>query len=93
MTDARFSTDSPGSRLSVALEGFALVFHRPSGITHILVPPAPEMLDALDQGAAGAREIVERLAESHQVDDREEAEAIVTARLAELEAGGLIERR
>jgi PqqD family protein of HPr-rel-A system len=90
--DLRFAADAPDARVSVAIEGFTLLFHRPSGITHILATPAPEMIDALAEGPADAGEIVERLAARHGIEDPDEAEAVVAARLAELEAAGLVRR-
>jgi PqqD family protein of HPr-rel-A system len=92
MPSPRFKTDPPAARLNVALEGFTLTFHRPSGSTHMLSGPAPAMLEALNEGPADAREIVERLAARHRIEAGEDAEAIVTARLLELEAAGLVVR-
>jgi PqqD family protein of HPr-rel-A system len=92
MTSLRFKADPPAARSRVALEGFALVFHRPSGSTHMLASPAPEILDALDDGPADAGGIVARLAASHHVQKQDDAVAIVEARLIELEAVGLVTR-
>jgi PqqD family protein of HPr-rel-A system len=88
----RFKADPPAARLGVALDGFVLLFHRPSGSTHMLATPAPEILEALEDGPADAREIVARLAARHGIADAAEAEAVVAARLAELEAVGLVQR-
>ena len=51
------------------LEGLTLLYHRPSGITHVLLPPAPEILDALAEGPADAAAIA-RPAGGEHVDDR-----------------------
>lgn len=74
------------------MDGLTLLFHRASGLTHILTAPAPEILEALGDGPADAGAIVARLASRHDIGDGAEAEAIVAARLAELEAVGLVER-
>jgi PqqD family protein of HPr-rel-A system len=46
---------------AVALDGLTLLFHAPSGMTHIVAAPAPEILDALRQGPADAAELLRRL--------------------------------
>ena len=74
----------------VDLDGFTLVYHRPSGQTHMLAEPAPEILVALSQGDADAAEILQRLARDHGLDSEGNAEAVVAARLAELAELGLI---
>lgn len=76
---------------SVNLDGFTLVYHRPSGQTHMLAQPAPEILAALAQGAANPSEILRRLACDHGLDSEGDAEAVIAARLAELAALGLIQ--
>ena len=75
---------------AVALDGLTLIFHEPSGMTHIVAPPAPEILDALRHGPADREEILRRLAKGFEV-----AEApldALHARLDELEAAGLVRR-
>ena len=74
----------------IDLDGFTLVYHRPSGQTHMLAEPAPEILAALSQGDADATEILLRLARDHGLDREGDAEAVVAARLAELAELGLI---
>jgi PqqD family protein of HPr-rel-A system len=88
-----FVADPPEARLSVELDGFTLVFHRASGITHMLAAPAPELLEALAEGPAEAAELLERLAARHHIDDPAEAETVIAARLAELEEAGLVSRQ
>lgn len=75
---------------SVALDGFTLVYHRPSGQTHMLAEPAPEILAALAQGDADPSEILRRLARDQGLDSEGDAEAVIAARLAELAELGLI---
>ncbi len=78
-------------RLAVPAEGMTLLFHRPSGATHVLLPPSPEILDALADGPADAVTIAERLIARYGVDVEDASiEAVIAARLAELAAAGLV---
>lgn len=91
----RYRADPPALRPSVAAEGMTLLFHRPSGTTHVLLPPAPEILDVLAAGPADIATIAERLAAAHDMapDDMaadEPIAAILEARLAELIEAGLV---
>jgi len=72
----------------VPLDGLTALFHAPSGITHILASPAPEILAALREGATDITGLVTRL---RSVFDLEGEEA-VAVRLDELEAAGLVRR-
>ncbi len=63
-----------------------ILYHRPSGMTHVLLPPAPNILAALDAGPADAARIAERL--GFAADD--EAVDVIAARLAELAQSGLV---
>jgi len=76
---------------AVALDGLTLLFHEPSGMTHIVAPPAPEILDALRQGPADAAELLRRLRNHYDFEGDEAADAL-HARLDELEAAGLVRR-
>jgi PqqD family protein of HPr-rel-A system len=58
-------------------------------MTHIVAPPAPQILEALAGRAADAAELAARLGETFEIEGGEEAMA---ARLAELEAAGLVAR-
>ncbi|MBC7987951.1 MAG: HPr-rel-A system PqqD family peptide chaperone [Sphingomonadaceae bacterium] len=92
MTDPVYRADPPTARRAVEIEGLTLVYHRPSGLTHILAPPAPELLDALGEGQADAEALLERLARNHDIEADSDARAEAEARLAELEAAGLVWR-
>ena len=52
----------PGHALKrVRLGGLEAIYHAPSGITHLLAEPVPELLDALDAVGAGTFVTAERL--------------------------------
>ena len=89
---ARFIADPPAERPSAEHEGLTILYHRPSGITHVVSTPVPEMLAALTDGPADAAEIVARLSAEHEVAGEDALEAIVAARLDELAAAGLVRR-
>lgn len=90
MAGPNYIADSDGCR-SVELEGLTLLFHARSGTTHILAPPSPEILEALSQGSADADALLARLRARYEIDEASGA-ALVAARLAELEAAGLVRR-
>ena len=92
MTGTTYTADPPEARTLVALESLVAIFHHPSGMTHLLAQPAPEILDALGKGAADAATILARLAETHDVDGPD-TQGAIAARLDELEASGLIRRQ
>ena len=85
-----YTADTESLR-SVELEGLSVMFHARSGMTHILAPPSPEILDVLGEGPADADGIVERLRARFDFPEAGGAEA-VAARLSELEAAGLVRR-
>jgi len=64
MASPVYIADSHGAVLTVALDGLSVLFHAPSGMTHIVAPPAPEILAALQAGPADMEEILRRLQEA-----------------------------
>ncbi|HEY0116753.1 MAG TPA: HPr-rel-A system PqqD family peptide chaperone [Allosphingosinicella sp.] len=90
MTGPIYTADTEGCR-AVELEGLTLLFHPRSGMTHILAPPSPEILEALGAEPGDAAAVVERLRARFDLSE-EDAAAAVTARLGELEASGLVKR-
>ena len=92
MPPHRFATDPPADRLAVEHEGLTILYHRPSGVTHIVSPPVPDLLAALERGPADAAGIVARLAAQHDVAGEDAPVEVVAARLEELAAAGLVRR-
>jgi PqqD family protein of HPr-rel-A system len=91
MASPVYIADNESAVLTVALDGLSVLFHEPSGMTHIVAPPAPEILEALQAGPADAPELLRRLRERYDFEG-EEAEGALHARLDELEAAGLVRR-
>lgn len=91
MAGPRYAADPRNCRVA-ELGGLTALFHLPSGMTHIVAPPVPEILEALRGGPADAVTILARMSERFEIADAEEGLAAVGARLAELEAAGLVSR-
>jgi PqqD family protein of HPr-rel-A system len=83
-----YIADPASAVTGIALDGLTVLFHEPSGMTHIVAAPAPEILDALRQGPADAAELLRRLRARFEFDGDE----AIHARLGELEAAGLVRR-
>ncbi len=88
MAGPTYIADNVHDLVTVPLDGLSLVYHAPSGATHIVAPPAPEILDALQAGPADAAELLRRLHERYEFDGDE----AIHARLGELEEAGLVRR-
>jgi PqqD family protein of HPr-rel-A system len=86
-----FIADAETEVCAVALDGLSVLFHAPSGMTHIVAAPAPQILDALRIGPADAGELIARLRAWYDFEGEGAADAI-DARLEELEAAGLVRR-
>ncbi len=86
-----YRADPPSARCLVALDTLDLIYHRPSGMTHVVSEPVPQILDMLADGPTDAEGVVARLSARHDFDPEGAVEAIA-ARLIELEAIGLVQR-
>jgi PqqD family protein of HPr-rel-A system len=91
MAASRYAADPPEAMRMAEVEGLTLLYHRTSGLTHFLAPPAPQILEALASGPASAAQIAARMRETFDIESDDPAAAIA-ARLAELEAAGLVWR-
>ena len=91
MTGARYTADPADCVEEIALDGLSVLYHLPSGMTHIVAPPAPQILEALRLGPADTGEILGRMRAWYDLDGDAAADA-VEARLDELEAAGLVSR-
>ena len=87
MSVAVYATDPPTARTAIILDELVAILHRPSGATHLLASPAPELLDALSAGPADAATLLARLSERFDIIGSH-TDAI-EARMDELVAAGL----
>ncbi|MGB5484992.1 HPr-rel-A system PqqD family peptide chaperone [Parasphingorhabdus sp.] len=74
------------------LDSMTLLFHRTSGITHMLVDPAPAILEVMEGLSLSPAEIASRLTAKFDIETEIDAEDIVLARLEELSGLGLVAR-
>lgn len=86
-----YRADPAEAVTEVALEGLTILYHRPSGATHILAPPAPQILAALRASPADAATILQRMGAAFTIAEAD-APSLVAARLEELERAGLVWR-
>lgn len=82
---------APAATLRVEpLDSLTLIYHRTSGITHVVDSPVPELLAALRDGPLTLDETLSALAQAHDLVDPDAA--ALAARLDELVEAGLVER-
>lgn len=91
MTAQIYRTDFPHQCRTHAIDGVTLIFHRPSGMTHFLASPIPDMLALLGATPMNAAELSAALCEQLGMPHDAEALTVVEARLAELVASGLVQ--
>ena len=75
----------------VELDGLTAVFHRRSGLTHLVAAPAPQILEVLAE-PGDVDDIVARLERQFELSAEGDTHAAVQTRLAELEIAGLVSR-
>ena len=85
----RYRAAAPDTLLKRELDMLVAVFHRSSGITHLLASPAPEILEVLAGELLDRDALLARLGEAFELGDGG-ADALA-ARLDELVAAGLVE--
>ena len=70
-----------------------LLYHRPSGETHLLAPDLFAILQAVDGEPLDASTVLARLAATHDIETEGDAPlAVIEARLAQLAELGLADR-
>ena len=72
----------------VHLDHFTAIYHRESGLTHLLTAPAPEILAALGEAGRTLAALNDRLADEYAL--RNSGAESLRARLDELVACGLV---
>lgn len=88
MTATRYRAPPADALLIRELDGLFALYHRPSGTTHLLASPAPELLDLLADRAMTRDALLDQLLRRYDV--RDAADDLLDARLGELIAVGLV---
>jgi PqqD family protein of HPr-rel-A system len=81
---------APATLRIIPLDELTLIYHRASGITHVVDAPVPEMLEALGEEAMSPAILLAKLATDYELIDADPLALAV--RLDELAAAGLVER-
>lgn len=77
-----------------AVDDLYLLYHRPSGETHVLAPDLFSILRVIDGHPLDAAGVLARLVEDHDIEtEGDEPLAVVSARLGELAVLGLADVR
>ena len=90
MPEPIFRGAPDGGLLIAPLDEFTAVYHRASGITHLLTEPAPQILAVLGEGVLSLDALLDRLGHDYDIEDADRA--ALAARLDELIEAGLVER-
>jgi PqqD family protein of HPr-rel-A system len=88
MTDPLYRMARPEDLRVVHLDTFMGVYHRSSGITHLITAPAPEILATLGEAGMTFAALRETLAGAYELGDLDDA--ALAARLDELVSAGLV---
>ena len=85
----RYVAVDPRALRTVELDSLTAIYHRASGITHVVASPVPELLAALAEPLT-LPALLDRLAADYDLTDAD-PEALAE-RLTELESAGLVAR-
>jgi PqqD family protein of HPr-rel-A system len=87
VAEPRWRAADPATIRIASLDGLTALYHRPSGQTHLVTEPVPEILEVLGNTAMTVGELVAALAADRDVSGDEDA---LLERLAELTEAGLV---
>ena len=90
MPDALYRGPPEDGLLIAPLDAFTAVYHRASGITHLLTEPAPQILAILQERALSLDSLLDRLERDYDLADG--TREALAARLDELIEAGLVAR-
>lgn len=85
-----YRAEPPDALLVQPLDDLTLLYHRPSGQTHMVMSPVPEILDTLREGAADAATVHRRLMRDFDAGPAEEVLPVIAAHLDEMERLGVV---
>lgn len=90
MNDTLYTADPEQAIRLTVLDDLSVIYHRPSGLTHIVDQPVPEILAILRQMPSTAETLLASLARDHDIVADGEAVGAIAARLDELRSLGLV---
>jgi len=88
MPDRLYRMARPEDLRIAHLDSFMAIYHRSSGITHLVTAPAPEILAALGEAGMTLAALRDTLDGDYELGDLDDA--ALAARLDELVAAGLV---
>ena len=83
-----YRADPPGGLVVTPLDAFTAVYHRRSGVTHLLTEPAPQILAILSEHGLSLDALLTRLSQDYDLADP--TRDALAARLDELVVAGLV---
>lgn len=86
-----YSRDENAQLIVEQLDAMTVIYHRRSGITHIVAEPVPQILASMDAAPMTTAEIAQSITAAFDVNDAE-VEPVIAARLEEMADLGLVER-
>jgi PqqD family protein of HPr-rel-A system len=92
VADPVYTADASEGLLHVGLDTLTALYHRRSGITHIVSEPVPQIIAALAGQSRTLDDLIATLSRDHDVQGGAETRAALTARLDELKEVGLVSR-
>ena len=88
----KYRSVEQGQLIPHQLDSMTAIYHRKSGITHVVADPVPALLDCLNEQPQSVSDIAEDLSKNYQLEAVKDIEEIVLARLEELVQLGLVDR-
>lgn len=89
----RYRAETDEALVVRGLDDLTLLYHRPSGQTHMVASPVPEIADALRAiGDGTAGEVRARLARDFDLGEAGEADAAIALHLEDMARLGLVTR-
>lgn len=88
----QYKAANPDDMILHMLDMMSLIYHRPSGLTHIVADPVPAILEVMQEGATTVFEIGKALQKNYDLEEGADVENVILARLDEMSALGLVEQ-
>jgi len=88
----QYQAANPDDLILHGLDAMTAIYHRPSGLTHVVADPVPAILDVMGGEKMSASRVAQPLSEQYELEPGADVDNVVLARLDELCSLGLIER-